>query len=234
MLNRSNWKIIIFPVLLLIILGMVVWTIFDYGRYRAGFDIDEVVKREKQHQVTIERLGNQVADYRTRLSQLESAKKVDEYANLAVKESLAEMETENQVLIEELQFYRRIVSPSKGRQGMHIHDFHLTQTLDGGYSYRLTLVHIQGPNKHHRSSDGNVQMSVVGEQAGIIKKLSLANISAAKKSRIKYQVRYFARYEGVIKLPDNFKPSSIEIKVVPRQKNIKGDIRKIKWPIVAS
>lgn len=234
MINRSNWKLIVFPVLLLLILGMVVWTIFDYGRYRAGFDLNEVVKRERQHQTTIDRLESQVADYRARLSQLESAKKVDEYANLAVKESLAEMESENQVLTEELQFYRRIVSPSKGRQGMHIHDFQLTQTLEGDYSYRLTLVHIQGPNKHHRTSNGDVLLSVEGEQAGVNKKLYLANISTAKKSRIKYQVKYFARYEGVIKLPGNFKPSSIEIKVIPSQKNIKGDIRKIKWPIVAS
>jgi hypothetical protein len=95
-------------------------------------------------------------------------------------------------------------------------------------------VHIQGPNKHHRSSDGAVLLSVEGEQAGVYKKLKFASINAAKKSRIKYEVKYFARFDGAIKLPKNFKPSSIEIKVIPRQKNIKGDIRKIKWPIAAS
>ena len=234
MINRSNWKIIVLPVFLLVMLGLVVWTIFDYGRYRAGFDRTDVLKRENKHQENISRLETQVAEFRTRLSQLESAKKVDVYANQAIKESLAEMEAQNQVLTEELQFYRRIVSPSKGRQGMHIHDFNLTRTLSGVYNYRLTLVHIQGPKKHHRSSDGEVILSVEGEQAGVNKKLSFASISTAKKSRIKYRVKYFARFDGGIKLPKDFKPSSIEIKVIPRQKNIKGDVRKIKWPAVAS
>lgn len=234
MINRSNWKIIVLPVLLLVILGFIVWTIFDYGRYRAGYDIDEVVKREKNHQKNISRLETQLAEFRTRLSQLDSAKKVDVYASMAVKKSLSEMEAQNQVLTEELQFYRRILSPSQDRQGMYIHDFNLTQTFAGDYIYHLTLVHIQGPNKHHRSSDGTVLLTVEGEQDGVYKKLNFASVSTAKKSRIKYQVKYFARFDGGITLPKDFQPHSIEIKVIPRQKNIKGDTRKIKWPIMAS
>jgi hypothetical protein len=65
------------------------------------------------------------------------------------------------------------------------------------------------------------------------KKLNFATISTEKKSRIRYRFKYFARFEGGLKLPVNFKPESIVIQVVPRQKNIKGDTRKIKWPATA-
>ncbi len=233
MINRSNWKIIVIPVALLLILAFGAWTIFDYGRYRAGFDRAEAGKRESNYKQRIEELEGQVADFRSRVAHLESSKKVDGYANQAVKDSLAEMESENTVLREELQFYRQIVSPSKGRQGMHIHDFSITQRSKGHYNYSLMLIHIQGPKKHHRESDGEVRISVHGEQGGVNKKLAFATISTEKKSRIRYRFKYFARFKGGLKLPLNFKPKSIEVQVVPRQKNIKGDNRKIKWPATA-
>jgi hypothetical protein len=233
MTDKPDWKIVVLPVAFLLIVAFVAWTIFDYGRYRAGFDRTEVSMRQSRDQQRIEELEQQVADFRSRAVRLESAKKVDDYANQAVKDTLAEMESENRVLTEELEFYRQIVSPGKGRQGMHIHDFSLTQGLKGLYNYRLMLIHIQGTKKHHRESDGDVRISVIGQQNGVNKKLNFATISTEKKSRIRYRFKYFARFEGGLKLPVNFKPESIEIQVIPRQKNIKGDTRKIKWPATA-
>jgi hypothetical protein len=192
-----------------------------------------VSQRESLQRENTHRLEQQLSEFRSRVARLESAKKVDVYANLAIKDALAKMESENQVIREELQFYRRIVSPSKGRQGIHIHDFSVTQSLKGDYSYRLTLIHIQGPKKHHRESDGEIKLYVEGEQAGVNKKLDFATVSTAKKSKIRYRFKYFARYEGGLTIPKGFKPSLVEIRVVPRQKNIKGDTRKIKWPAAA-
>lgn len=233
MLNRSNWKFFVLPVLVMLVLGFISWTIFDYGRYRAGFDTTAMKQREALQQENIDKLEEQLSDFRSRVARLKSAKDVDEYANQAVKDTLAKMESENQVLREELQFYRGIVSPSKGRQGMHIHDFSMTQSLKGDYSYTLTLIHIQGPNKHHRESDGDIVLSIEGQQAGVNKKLDFATVSTKKRSRIRYRFKYFAKYEGGLRLPKGFKPSFIEIEVKPRQKNIKGDTRKIKWPASA-
>ncbi len=233
MTEKFNWKIIVLPLAFLLIVAFVAWTIFDYGRYRAGFDRVEVSQRQTQYEQRITELETQVAEFRAQAVRLESAKKVDTYANQAVKDTLAEQESENQVLREELQFYRQIVSPGKGRQGMHIHDFNLSQGSNGQYQYRLMLIHIQGSKKHHRESDGDVRISIEGQQGGVNKKLRFAAISPEKKSRIRYRFKYFARFEGGLKLPKNFKPTSIEIQVVPRQKNIKGDTRKIKWPAAA-
>jgi len=233
MLNRSNWKIFLLPIILLSVLAFFAWSIFDYGRYRAGFDQTAVNQRDSMQREKMDTLEKQLSEFRSRVARLESAKKVDTFANQAVKDTLAEMESQNQVLREELQFYRRIVSPSKGRQGMHIHDFNLTQNLKGDYSYRLTLIHIQGPNKHHRESDGEIRLFVEGRQAGVNKKLNFATVSTSKKSKIRYRFKYFARFEGGLSLPKNFKPSAIEIQVVPRQKKIKGDSRKIKWPVAS-
>ena len=221
-------------IVIVAIVGYAIVSIYNYGQYSAGFDLITEKKKRLAQEQTIERLETQVSDYRARIARFESAKKVDQYANDAVKEILAKKETESQELKEELQFYRTIVSPSKGRQGMHIHDFQLTQGQKGNYNYSLTVLHIQGPRKHHRQSDGKISMSVEGLQDGVTKKLKFANISTKKRSSIKYRIKYFALFEGELQLPADFKPETIEIEVTPRQKTITGDSKKIKWPVGAS
>ena len=231
-MKKTIWTYIWGAVFALILLSVAAWSIFDYGRYRAGFNKSEYKKREITHKEYTERLEKMVNELKSDVAKLESANQVDVYANQAVKENLKEMEAEIQVLREELQFYRRIVSPSTGKQGIHIHDFNLTQNIDGIYSYRVTLIHIQGTKKHHRESDGNIVLSVEGKQGGVNKTLNFASINAEKRSRIRYKFKYFARFEGQLVLPKNFTPVAIEVEVVPRQKNIKGDSKKIKWPAI--
>lgn len=213
------------------ILAFAAMSIFDYGRYSAGFDQFAENKQQQQLKDKVNRLEAQVADLRMLTVKFKSAKKVDQFANDAVKEILEKSETASQQLREELQFYRTIVNPSRGRQGMHVHDFKLTQDQDGNYHYNLTVIHIQGHQKHHRQSDGKILITVEGLQAGVIKKLDFANISTKKRSSIRYRLKYFAHFVGKLSLPSDFKPQSIEIKIVPRQKTIAGDSRKIKWPV---
>ncbi len=227
---KTTWKIFILPATILSILAFGAWTVFDYGRYRAGFDNASAMKVQRELGDEINDLQGQLSDYRSRLARLESSRKVDSYANTAVKGTLAKMEEKYQELREELQFYRAIVSPDNGREGLHIHDFTIMQRQTGEYNYNLTLVHIQGTRKHHRESSGVVHISVEGLQGGIKKKLEYANINTKKRSKIRYRFKYFARLEGGIKLPKGFTPQSIEIQVIPRQKKVKGDTRKIKWP----
>jgi hypothetical protein len=229
-MKKSVWTFVGVSVFILALLAAAAWSIFDYGRYQAGFSLTEYQKRETAHKENTRQLEKMVDELKSEIVKLQSANQVDLYANQAVKDNLKKMEAEIQVLREELQFYRRIVSPSKGRQGIHIHDFSITQNVDGNYSYRLTLIHIQGTKKHHRESDGNIALSVEGKQGGVNKTLNFASISAEKKSRIRYRFKYFARYEGQLVLPKKFTPLAIEVTVVPRQKNIKGDSKKIEWP----
>jgi len=232
--NTVNWKLALSIFVLISVVSYALWSIYNYGRYRAGFDRIAEKKERRVLQQTIEKLEDQIADYRARVVRFESSKKVDQYAKDAVEETLARNEAESQELREELEFYRTIVSPSKGRQGMHIHDFQLTQGLKGGYNYSLTVIHIQGPRKHHRQSDGKIKMSVEGKQSGVVKKLGFANISSKKRSSIRYRFKYFAHFEGKLSLPKDFRPQTVEIEIIPRQKSITGDSKKIKWPVGVS
>ena len=231
MTASSVIKLIILPLLVLSLLAYVAWSIYGYGQYRAGFDQAMEQARFKKIQQENEVLQEKLSAFRNRIAQLESVRKVDRYAIVAVKDNLAKMESRFQALREELQFYRTIVSPGKGQEGLHIHDFRLTQGAKGVYNYNLTVIHIQGTRKHHRESYGEIRLSVQGQQAGVSKKLEYADINTAKRSRIRYRFKYFARFKGGLKLPKGFVPQQIEIQVIPRQKNIKGDSKIIKWPV---
>jgi len=224
-------KLIILPLSILALILYAAWAVYDYGQYRAGFDQARESAKLRKAEKTNSDLQARLSDFRTRVAQLESVRKVDEYAIQAVKDNLVKMELRFQALREELQFYRTIVSPSKGREGLHIHDFKLTQNQKDDYNYNLTVIHIQGTRKHHRESYGEIRISIQGQQGGVSKKLGFMDVSTAKRSKIRYRFKYFSRFKGGLKLPKGFVPKLIEIQVVPRQKNIKGDIKTIKWPI---
>jgi len=227
----SSIKLIVIPLLLLALIGYGAWSIYDYGRYRAGFDQAREAAKQKEVIQKNSDLKEKLSAFRTRIAQLESARKVDQYAIVAVKDNLANMESRFQALREELQFYRTIVSPSKGRDGLHIHDFKLTQNKKEGYNYNLTVIHIQGTRKHHRESYGEIKLSIQGKLNGVSKKLEYVDINTAKQTKIRYRFKYFSRFKGGLKLPGGFVPQIIEIQVIPGQKNIKGDNKTIKWPV---
>ena len=121
-MKKSVWTFVGVSVFILALLAAAAWSIFDYGRYQAGFSLTEYQKRETAHKENTRQLEKMVDELKSEIVKLQSANQVDLYANQAVKDNLKKMEAEIQVLREELQFYRRIVSPSKGRQGIHIHD----------------------------------------------------------------------------------------------------------------
>jgi hypothetical protein len=207
------------------------WVLFDYGRHRAGYDSMQAEEAREGYRHSLEQLQNQISTLRGELVHLKSGKDIDALANEEIKNTLVSLQQDNQELREELQFYRSIVSPSRGRPGVHIHNFKLTQGEKAGhYYYNITLVHIQGLSKHHRRVKGVVKLEVEGEQDGVVKKLSLADLTSPRKSNIRFTFKYFNRFEGELVLPKGFSPKNLLLKADSTTTKINGDEKRMAWP----
>lgn len=205
--------------------------IYDVGRYQAGFDVVGADLEIKELQQQVSQLKEQLADSREGNVRLESAKKVDSHANTVVRDTLEKMQQETLELKEELQFYRSIVSPTRGQPGVNIHNFKINQgEQERQYHYNLTLIHIQGQQKHHRRASGVVNLTIEGEQGGVQKTLTLRQVAAPKRKSMKFSFKYFRRFEGSIILPEGFTPRNVVVNVVPSTKKVDGDKKKIEWP----
>lgn len=209
--------------------------IYDYGRYQAGFDVVDSEHEAKLLSQQVSQLQQQLAKSSEEKVRLESAQKVDGHANSAVRDTLRKLQQEILELREELQFYRSIVSPTRGQPGVNIYNFKINQgEQDRQYYYNLTLIHIQGQKKHHRRASGVVNLSIEGEQNGVLKTLALKQVAAPKSGRMKFSFKYFKRFEGSITLPEGFIPQDVVVQVVPSSKKIDGDKKKIEWPTLLS
>lgn len=215
--------------LLLVIVGA--WALYDFGRYRAGFDTMQAERLSESYEQDLARQRQLVTRLRGELARLQSGMEIDAHANEEIKKTLISLQQDNQELREELQFYRSIVSPSRGRPGVHIHNFQLTQgEKPGEYYYNITLIHIQGLTKHHREVKGEIKLVVEGEQDGVVKKLALADLTTPRKSSIRFVFKYFTRFEGTLDLPSNFRPRNILVQAVSSTRKINGDEKQIDWP----
>ena len=209
--------------------------IYDYGRYQAGFDVVDSEQDAIELSDQVSQLQQQLAVSREEKVRLESAQKVDSHANKAVRDNLEKQQQESLELREELQFYRSIVSPTRGQPGVNIHNFKINQSeKERQYHYNLTLIHIQGPQKHHRRAQGVVNLTIEGEQNGAHKTLTLKQVSDPKSTSMKFSFKYFRRFEGSMILPKGFIPKGIAVQVVPSTKKIDGDMKKIDWPVMVS
>lgn len=229
--QRHPVLMLLFVLVILLAIAMGGWTLFDYGRHRAGYDSLQADEVRKTNERRLDELQEQVSVLRGELARLKTGKEVDTFANEEVKKTLASLQQVNQELREELQFYRSIVSPDRGRPGVHIHNFNLTQGENSGeYYYNITLIHIQGLDKHHRQVKGELKLVVEGEQEGVTRRFDLAELASTKNGTIRFVFKYFKRFEGRLVLPRGFLPRTVQVEAVSGTSKIKGDIKQIEWP----
>ncbi len=209
--------------------------LYRLGRMQAGQGLATALSENVQLSARLSALQRDLAQLRERDAKLQSFRSIDEQATRQVRDSLRQLQHENSELRQELQFYRNIVAPAKGRTGLNIQNFKVDQgSADGQYHYKLTLIHVPQMKGRQKLASGVVELSVDGSQKGIAKTLGMADIIWPRGTRIEYNIKYFRQFEGDIMLPKNFVPRAITVRVIPKNGE-KGDIleQKIQWPLAA-
>ncbi len=203
------------------------WALFDYGRERAGFD-NNLAKREAALlRERIEGLLGENSELRGQNAILTQAAEIDRQAYAEVDESLKGLQNEILELKQEVDFYRGIVSPSGG-DGLRVQEFSISRTGES-QNYRYTLVVSQFANKQ-RLIKGYVKVTIYGMQDMEQKQLEFKDVSSSGHNSIAFRFRFFQKFEGDIKLPENFEPLRIEVTAISQSKGVK-DIEKVfNWP----
>jgi len=135
--SKFIWGIVL---LVLLISG---WTLFDYGRYLAGYD-------SRDTESEIEGLLQTQAHLEKRIELLREDKAVLERAAQIERKAYNELDTTLKILQaeilehkEELAFYRGIVSPKDSSSGLYLQNFFLTQNGDTrNYRYKVVLTQV--------------------------------------------------------------------------------------------
>ena len=116
------------------------WTLFDYGRYLAGYDSREAASEINNLLDVQAHLEKRIEELREEKAVLERAAQIEAKAYNELDTTLKVLQSEILELKEELAFYRGIVSPKDSSSGLYLQNFYLDQNGNtSSYRYKLVL-----------------------------------------------------------------------------------------------
>ncbi len=225
---HQPWRVRLFAVLSLVAVVGSGWGLFEYGRIRGGYD-RVATASEKAALLAASAEDRKLAERsREQLVILERTREVERKAYDDLEQAVATLQDEIQELKGELAFYRGIVSPSDGREGLTLQEFGVTPALgDRAWRYKLVLTQVR---KNDTVAIGSVDMTIEGIQAGEPARLPIKTLAKAGKLQTAFRFKYFQDMQGEFVLPEGFQPAKILVVVDPRGSKHQRLEESYDWP----
>lgn len=225
--HHNPWKTRVFLLLGLLAIGAGGWSLFDYGRYKAGYDSAESDLERLRLVALVDKLYDEIDQLREQRAQLERAAQIERKAYNELDTNLKVLQGEILELKEELAFYRGIVSPREASRGLRLQRFSMEP--NGLRSYRYTVVLTQ-VLKNDKLARGRVKLYVEGLQNNEPKTLDLSALSENSVKELDYRFKYFQNLEGELELPSGFRPTRATAQILPGGRQQDMIEKTIDWP----
>ena len=219
------WMVRAVVVALIVVIG---YLVFEFGRIRAGYDIIEAGNTGQAYEDHIAQLDSEIIKLKQDVALLETNREVDRESYKEVEISLATLQAKIQEQRDAIAFYRGIVSPSDGNSGLRVQDLKLTRgRAEREFNVRLVLVQAM---KHDRKVSGDVNLSIVGDQNGVETTYAFADLVPEEAEKAwAYSFRYFQDFDRQLVLPDGFTPERITVEVRSRTRSISSIEESFAW-----
>ncbi|MDP5208760.1 DUF6776 family protein [Microbulbifer sp. 2205BS26-8] len=180
------------------------------GQYQLRKSLDE---KTVQHTKVLEHLAalkGENETLRMRATTAEQSLAIGDKASEAVRAELVQKENQIAELKQEISFYRGVMAPADGGEGVSIGRFILSQTADARmYQYKLQ---VQQSAARRNVVRGSATVTVVGREDGQVKRYPLKALSEQVESEsIALRFKYFQNIEGELRLPEGFVPEGVEL-----------------------
>ncbi|MFW2372467.1 MAG: DUF6776 family protein [Gammaproteobacteria bacterium] len=206
---------------------------FEYGRQAAGFvqsDTDEQIAFLQQQIVDLSERND---DLLRQNAKLVRGHNIDKDAGSQVNRTLADAQSQILEMKEELTFYRSIVTPNKSKRSIVVKKVQLVAESAGRYKYKVVLIQ---DGRQDVAVRGQVEFSFEGEQVdGTVVRLDLPTVSVKKTSkRQKFGFKYFQNFEGSIRIPEDFTPITMFVRVLPSSSRVPRVEEVLAWDDILS
>ncbi len=225
--SRKPWRKAAAIALLSVSLIAGAWGLYDYGRYKGGYDSNRAGENLSQLRDRLDQLAVDNQRLNSQAAMLKQGSKVDQYAYKDVSQSLKGLQDEIYELKEEVAFYRTILEPGDTGKGLRIQSLKVQQ---GGqrnqYLYKLVLTQVLSKAQ---PVQGNVHVTIYGHQGADQGTLTLSDVTADKDEELHFRFKYFQKLQGVITFPDGFTPTRVALRVVPGGKAKEAVEKTFNW-----
>jgi hypothetical protein len=207
---------------------LLAWGIFEFGRYRGGFDAGVAAAALSAVHEQIAELEQQHSTLREQSAVLERSGQIERQAYKQLEGAVTGLQDEILELKEELAFYRGIVSPEDANTGLKIQNFELSGGVPPRqHHFKVVLTQVLNNGTVAR---GDMQFEVAGLYEGEQKTYTLEQMSKSKTSSV-FRFKYFQIIEGDFMLPDGFEPIKVNLIVTPKSKAHKKLTQAFDWVV---
>ena len=197
-------------VLLLIVAGGV-YGMFEFGRFRAGYDVVAGLKQHAGLRSEIAAQESTISDLRAKVAQLESSTVGQTREREEVQRTIGDLQAQVARANQELAFFRGIVTQNANSAEVKIQQARMVATATANkFRVRVTLVQ---PMKPDTVVSGVVVLSVDGEVDGKPGRADFATLSGGKRREIPFTFRYLENIEEEITMPPGMKPEQLLVEV---------------------
>lgn len=223
--GRIAWKLLV-PLLLFTFYS--VW-LFDYGKRSASDELVELRQTYKKLQDKLDQTREEKKSLLERSAILERSSQVDRQANIGVRNEVVALQDELHEARKELELYRGIISPGDVKPGLRVQRLEIETTQEEGlYAFELTLTQVK---RSGRSAQGQIGLEVLGEDNGHNAVIVFNKLADNGTRPLKFKFRYFQHFQGELRLPRDFKPRRIQVKLTPQGKKQPPAVEKeFAWP----
>ena len=189
---------------------LVIYAVFELGRYDAGFRVVDSVRGALSASARIRSLEAENENQRRQLEAAETARRVDREGYAQVFRSLGDMQSQIARLNQDLSFYRGLVQPESlihvKVQQMQI----IPDTAPDQYHLKFVLMQTGKPDKEVA---GSAAVTIDGLLQGKPLSLPYAQVSPNHRVSLAYSFKYFQEYNEPIELPQGFEPTRVGVEI---------------------
>lgn len=207
--TRGFWTAVIAAALAVAVVAA--WIAYGYGQRSAGHDAAATAELHDALAAQVDRLQSENQHLHAQVAELEMARRLDRDAYGAIERTLGDLQSQLAREGDDLAFYRSIVSPADGIQGLRIQRFDVTPGA-GPRQYRLRLTLVQAM-RHESVVSGLAQITLSGMQGAVPRKYSIGELLDQPRAQLPFSFRYFQTLEQVVTLPEGFEPYEADVQL---------------------
>jgi hypothetical protein len=209
-----------------VLVGLV--TAFEFGQYRAGFNVVSAVKDRARLDSTIRHLQTSNTALQGRIIELQTMDAGHSREDQVVARTIGDLQAQVARQTEELAFYRAVVAEGAPAIGVRVGTVRVSSAKPAGHF--LVDVSLVRAGKTDGMTTGNITFTVDGQDAG--GKSATLTSQALAGGDLPYNFRYFQDLSQTVALPAGYRPEHLTVEVSSTRKDVAPLTQTFPWSAV--
>jgi hypothetical protein len=184
---------------------------YQRGQLAAGLDAAGLAREHDELEGKVKRLESENSELTAKVAELEMARRLDRDAYGQIERTLGDLQSRLSRQSDDLAFYKSIVSPADGVQGLRIQRFEVQKgAAPREYDLKVTLIQAM---RQDSVVSGLAQVIVHGMQGDRPARYSIGELVGKPRAQLPFSFRYFQTLEQAVSLPEGFEAFEAEVQV---------------------